>query len=67
MRIERLEHGGVLIIATDTPLPDDTEGTRSNFLRLDEALRPAFLSREATSANKRRLLGYFYRERPPLR
>jgi hypothetical protein len=67
MRVERLQHGGLLIVATDTPLPDDTEETRSSFLRLDEALRPAFLSREAISANKRGMLGYFYRERPPLR
>jgi hypothetical protein len=48
-------------------MPDDTAETRSRFVRLDEALRPAFLSREATSENKRDMLGYFYRERPPLR
>ncbi len=67
MRIERLDHGGLLIVATATPLPDDSEETRSTFMRLDEALRPAFVSREATAQNKRGLLGYFYRERPPLR
>ena len=67
MRVERLQHGGFLIVATDTPLPDDTEETRSRFLRLDEALRPAFLSRDGISENKRGMLGYFYRERPPLR
>jgi TseV toxin immunity protein TsiV len=67
MRIERLEHGGLLIVATETPLPDDVDETRSRFLRLDEALRPAFLSRDETAENKRGMLGYFYRERPPLR
>ncbi len=66
IRIERLDHGGLLIAATETPLPDDTEDTRSRFLRLDEALRPAFLSRDETAENKRGMLGYFYRERPPL-
>ena len=67
MRVERLDHGGCLIVATETPLPDDIDETRSRFLRLDEALRPAFLSREGTAENKRGMLGYFYRERPPLR
>ena len=59
-------HGGCLIVATETPLPDDIDETRSRFLRLDEALRPAFLSREATS-NKRGMLGWLLHERPPLR
>jgi hypothetical protein len=67
MRIERLEHGGLLVVATDSPLPEDTGETRARFLRLDEALRPAFLSREETPPIKRGMLGYFYRERPPLR
>jgi hypothetical protein len=67
MRIDRLEHGGLLVVATDSPLPEDTADTRSRFLRLDEALRPAFLSREETPEFKRGMLGYFYRERPPLR
>jgi hypothetical protein len=67
MRVEQIAHGGLLILATDTPLPEDTDETREKFLRLDEALRPAFLSREATSEFKRGMLGYFYRERPPLR
>ena len=53
MRVERLAHGGCLIVATETPLPDDIDETRSRFLRLDEALRPAFLSREATSEQAR--------------
>jgi hypothetical protein len=67
MRIERLEHGGLLVVATDSPLPEDTGETRARFLPLDEALRPAFLSREETPPIKRGMLGYFYRERPPLR
>jgi hypothetical protein len=67
MRVDRLEHGGLLVVATDSPLPEDTGETRSRFLRLDEALRPAFLSREDTPEIKRGMLGYFYRERPPLR
>ncbi len=67
MRVEALDHGGMLVIATTTPLPDDTEDTRARFLRLDDALRPAFLSRDETPEMKRGMLGYFYRERPPLR
>ncbi len=66
MHIERLAHGGLLVAATETPLPEDTEDTRARFLRLDEALRPAFLSRDDTPEMKRGMLGYFYRERPPL-
>lgn len=64
MRVDRLSHGGLLVVATDTPLPDDTEATREQFARLHTALRPAFLSREAMSDNRRGMLGYFYRERP---
>jgi hypothetical protein len=67
LRIEKLEHGALLIVATDSPLPEDTGETRSRFVRVDEALRPAFLSRDETPENKRGMLGYFYRERPPLR
>ena len=63
MRIERLDHGGLLVIATDSPVPDDTEENRQRFLRLHAALQPAFLSREETPENKRAMLGYFYRER----
>jgi hypothetical protein len=35
---------------------------------LDEALQPAFISRdERTTETFRDMLGYFYRERPPVR
>jgi len=64
MRVDRLSHGGLLVVATDTPLPDNTEATREQFARLHTALRPAFLSREATPDNRHGMLGYFYRERP---
>lgn len=64
MRVEPLAHGGLLVVATDSPLPEDTQDNRERFLRLHGALQPAFLSREETSANKRAMLGYFYRERP---
>lgn len=64
LRIDRLDHGGLLIVAADSPLPEDTAGTRDRFWRLDAALQPAFLSRDDTSENKRGMLGYFYRERP---
>ena len=67
MRIESLDHGGLLIVATDSPLPEDTDATRERFLRLDEALQPAFISSEQNSENVRDKLGYFYRERPPVR
>jgi hypothetical protein len=62
-RIESLDHGGLLVVATDTPLPDDSEENRQRFLGVHAALQPAFLSREETSENKRPMLGYFYRER----
>jgi hypothetical protein len=67
MRIDRLEHGGVLIVATDSPLPEDTEATRERFWRLDEALQPAFISHVGLRDTFRDMLGYFYRERPPVR
>ena len=67
MRVEPLEHGGLLVVATDSPLPEDTDATHELFWRLDEALQPAFISREQTTEMKRGMLGDFYRERPPLR
>jgi Protein of unknown function (DUF3396) len=63
MRIESLDHGGLLVVATLSPLPDDNEENRRRFLQLHAALQPAFLSREETSEGKRQMLGYFYRER----
>jgi hypothetical protein len=63
-RIESLNHGGLLVVATDSPLPDDSEENRQRFLRVHSALQPAFLSLEETPGNKRQMLGYFYRERP---
>jgi len=62
-RIDSLDHGGLLVVATDSPLPDDTEENRRRFLHVHAALQPAFLSREETSEGKRQMLGYFYRER----
>jgi hypothetical protein len=38
MRIESLNHGGLLVVATDSPLPDDTEENRQCFLRVHPAL-----------------------------
>ena len=67
MRVEALQHGGLLVVATDSPLPEDTADTRERFWRLDEALQPAFISREQATEMKRGMLGYFYRERPPVR
>jgi hypothetical protein len=64
LRMESLAHGGLLVVAADSPLPEDTQDNRERFLRLHAALQPAFLSQEQTSANKRAMLGYFYRERP---
>ena len=63
LRIEPLDAGGVLIVATHSPLPEDSEENRARFRRLEAALRPAFLSRAETPENKRALLGEFYREK----
>ena len=63
IRIDALGHGGLLLVATDSPLPEDTEENRRRFLELDAALKPAFISSEAASETLRRMLGYFYRER----
>ena len=54
-------------VATDSPLPEDTAATRERFSRLDNALQPAFISRDAMSETKRGMLGYFYRERSYMR
>jgi hypothetical protein len=62
-RIEALRAGGLLIIATDSPLPEDTEENRQRFLTLHRVLQPAFISRTEATDRKRRLLSYFYRER----
>ena len=62
MRVETLRDGGLLVVATDSPLPTDSEENRQRFLDLHRVLQPAFLSRAEMSANKRALLGYFYRE-----
>jgi hypothetical protein len=63
MRVDPLNDGGLLVVATDSPLPEDIEENRARFLRLHRALRPAFISREEASELKRPLLGYFFRER----
>lgn len=67
MRVEPLQHGGLLVVATESPLPDDTDATREHFWRLDEALQPAFIARERMNETMRDMLAYFYRERPPVR
>ena len=64
IRIEPLHAGGLLVVATDSPLPEDSEENRQRFLAVHRVLQPAFLSRAETSENKRALLGYFYREHP---
>jgi hypothetical protein len=53
---------GMLIVTTDAPLPQDSEDNRARFRRVESALKPAFLSRAETPANKRDLLGEFFRE-----
>ncbi len=63
VHIDALDRGGLLLVATDSPLPADSELNHARFVQLDTALKPAYLSREATSENKRQMLGYFYRER----
>ncbi len=63
-RIEALRGNGLLIVATDSPLPADTEENRQRFLTLHHLLQPAFISRTEAADRTGRLLGYFYRERP---
>jgi hypothetical protein len=63
IRVEPLKHGGLLVVTTGSPLPPDTDETRDRFVRLTDALQPAFLSRDALPESKRALLGYFFRER----
>lgn len=60
-RIERLGDDALLIVATPSPLPEDSEDNRRRFLDLSRALEPAFLSRAETPDIKRALLGYFAR------
>lgn len=61
-RIERLSDGGLLVVATPNPLPDDTDDNRRRYLDLARVLEPAFLSRAETPETKRPLLGYFARD-----
>jgi hypothetical protein len=51
-------------VATDSPLPEDTEENGRRFLQVHRALQPAFLSREQATAMMQPMLSYFYRERP---
>jgi len=62
IRIETLHHGGLLVVTTESPLPSNSEENRQRFLAVHRVLQPAFLSRAETAANKRALLGHFYRE-----
>ena len=62
MRLEPLSEGALLLVATDSPLPDDSAENRERFLAVQCVLRPAFLSRQETPELKRGLLGYFYRD-----
>jgi hypothetical protein len=62
IRIEALHDGGLLVVATESPLPEDSEENRQRFLAVHRVLQPAFLSRAETAANKRALLGHYYRE-----
>jgi hypothetical protein len=61
-RLEPLSEGGVLVVATPTPLPEDAAETHQRFLTLARVLAPAFLSRAETPEIKRALLGYFSRD-----
>jgi hypothetical protein len=63
IRTEPLEHGGMLVVAANSPLPEDSADNQRRFQQIHEALRPAFLSWEETPEGKRPMLGYFYRER----
>jgi hypothetical protein len=62
IRIEALHDGGLLVVATESPLPEDSEENRQRFLAVHRVLQPAFLSRAEMAVNKRALLGHYYRE-----
>ena len=63
VRVTSLDTKRAGVLATDSPLPEDTDENRRRFLQLDAALKPAYLSRESASEVMRPMLGYFYRER----
>lgn len=65
-RIEPLRDRGLMIVATESPLPEDTAENRERFLALHRHLQPAFVSRSGTPGHKRGLLSYFFRERPSI-
>lgn len=62
-RIEPLRDGGLLLVATASPVPEDTPEHRERFLALHRHLQPIFIPRSGTPERKHSLLGYFYRER----
>lgn len=66
IRVESLSHGGLLVVTTDNPLPDDTEENRRRFLQVHATLQPAFPSMGETVEIKRPMLSCFYRERPEM-
>jgi hypothetical protein len=61
-RKQPLARGGLLIVATDNPLPADSEENRRHFVALHRALQPAFVSLAEVSGTIRPMLGHFYRE-----
>jgi hypothetical protein len=65
-RIDALAGGGLRVVATASPLPDDTEANRDRYRALYRALQRAFISRQEISPIKQKLLGHYYRERPSL-
>jgi TseV toxin immunity protein TsiV len=67
MRVEPLNADGLLVVATDSPLPEDSEENRQRFLRLTSALQPAFLSRADAPGRMGDYLSYFSREGAPMR
>jgi hypothetical protein len=63
-RVETLAPGGLLIVAGESPLPEDTDANRARYQRLARALQPAFIAKQEVSPLQQDLLGAFYRERP---
>lgn len=63
-RVETLAPDGLLIVAGESPLPEDTDANRARYQRLGRALQPAFIAKQEVSPLKQDLLGAFYRERP---
>lgn len=63
VRIEALGSGGLMVLASEDPIPEDTEPNRMLYMQLCRALRPAFIPRGELPEHLQYKLGQFYLER----